>query len=117
MNTVEDIYLAQLGPEEHSEIQEIIYFYYCFLVAIKIAGRYKDFRNEKQKRNFIYRWIESARKKRVFPKCVADDLSWLKREFKAGRDGDELELLAVNAYNLFNKVLLNDAERKMRTSP
>lgn len=61
---------------------ELANFAWCLLVAVKMAKREGLANNKSQEHFFIMRWLETAMKRKLFPKSVASDILWLQGQGK-----------------------------------
>ena len=61
---------------------ELSNFAWCLLVAVKMAKRDGLANNKAQEHIFIMRWLETAMKRKLFPKSVASDILWLQGQGK-----------------------------------
>lgn len=70
-----------MSPSEH---ECKTHFYYCALMALKLAAKYEAVHSPLAKMLFLTRWLNNARKKRVFSPVVENDIIWLRKTVIAG---------------------------------
>ncbi|WP_413728256.1 hypothetical protein [Sodalis sp. RH19] len=70
--------------ENKQKIILITHFYYCLLIAIKIAKRDKMLMTDNAMKLYIHRWLKNAQEKKIFHKIIYNEISWLRAELNCG---------------------------------
>ena len=62
------------------QMQCTIHFYYCALVAFRMAYKYDTVRSPIAKNRFFLHWLKQARKSNIFDRGVTADIDWLRKQ-------------------------------------
>lgn len=65
------------------------HFYYCLLIALKLARQERQLFSVQNKNVFILKWLNDARKNKLFPKDADAEITWL--TYKINTAGDNLD--------------------------
>lgn len=67
----------------NSPVCEVIHFYYCLSVAVKINKRYSRGMTYIHTNIFILKWLENARMHSYFGKTVLSEINWMADHIRA----------------------------------
>jgi len=90
-----------------TELESKMHFYCCALLALKLAGKYHAVHSPMAKIIFLTRWLCNASNKRLFPREVETEITWLRKKICAGGPFMNIEQLLLTIYAQARK--LNNA--------
>lgn len=61
---------------------DLAHLAWCALIAVKFAQQQGKAQSELEQHLFIMKWLTTAQKRRLFPKSVAEDITWLLKQGK-----------------------------------
>lgn len=67
----------------NSPVYEVIHFYYCLSVAVKINKRYMRGMTYIHTNIFILKWLEQARMHSHFGKTAISEINWLSAHLRS----------------------------------
>lgn len=100
VDEIKKIFDTPLTLTERVEVEQIVHFYFCLIVAIKIDKKNTSYNNT-YRIHFLNNWLLNCQKKKLFSKHLIEDIKWLRNEINKGKKFNEMESTIIHAYNMF----------------
>lgn len=101
INDVDTLFREPLTGGEKKEVDAIVHFYFCLIVALKINHRYCLHTDSHSRLLFLKKWLLNSQEKKIFNRHLLEDISWLRNEINDGRGYCEMEKIISVAYSMF----------------
>lgn len=111
LNDVDTLFREPLTGGERKEVDAIVHFYFCLIVALKINHRYCFRRDNHSRLLFLKKWLSNSQEKKIFNRHLLEDISWIKSEINGGRNYSEIENIIFVAYGMFFSLQKQNGER------
>jgi hypothetical protein len=72
--------VASLSTEVVMNLDALSHFYFCFLLSLKMRERELPLADNLEKRRFMQKWLQTAKKKKHFCAQVFPEIQWLLEE-------------------------------------
>lgn len=116
INDVDTLFREPLTECEKKEVDAIVHFYFCLIVALKINHRYCLYRDGRSRLLFLKKWLSNSQEKKIFNRHIMEDISWLRSEINDGRGYCEMEKIIYVAYSMFYSLQVENNENKYNES-